>query len=323
MSTSSDVSLGWLRLQAQQRSDLQNNGAITTAEWNGYLSNSYKRLYNLLIAAYGNDYYVAETYQFTTTSSQFYPMPDGTPAFQNTVGSTAAKFYKLMGLDLQYSASPSGWISVRRFEFIERNKYALPNVAVNWNGYSNIRYRPKGNGLFIVPVPTTGQAMQAWYAPAPTNLQFTLASGTTISTPTVTMPDTTGLTAGMNAFSQGVLFPDTTILSVASTSVTLSTNALQTKTSAIISFWDDSTALDGIAGWDEFVIIDSAIKAQLKQENDITGLVLQRNDIVAEIESLAEGRDIGQAQHVSDALSMNGGYGYGNGGFGDGDGLGF
>src|SRR5437868_757552 len=106
MSLSSSVSLGAMRIQAQQRADLENSGAISTPEWNQYLSQSYKELYDLLVAAYGNDYYVAAPYALTITGEQFYDLP--------------SNFYKLLGVDLQYSAAPTGWITLKRFEFIER-----------------------------------------------------------------------------------------------------------------------------------------------------------------------------------------------------------
>lgn len=102
MSTSSQASLGALRLQAQQRTGMENNNAITTSEWNQYASQSYKELYDLLISAYGNDYYVATQYQFNVTSNQQYPLPNGTPTYRNVNGTTAQKFYKLLGVDLQY-----------------------------------------------------------------------------------------------------------------------------------------------------------------------------------------------------------------------------
>lgn len=313
MSTSSDISLGAIRLQARQRADLQGNNAVTDSEFNGYISNSYKELYDMLVGAYGNEYYLAQPYQFTTTNSQTYPLPDGGPSFQ-TNGSTTPKLYKLTGVDLQYSSSPSGWITMKRIEWIERNRMAFPNTQTAWNGYTNLRYRIQGNNLYLAPIPQTGQAIQIWFVPAPTSLQFMLASGTTIATPTVTMPDTTGLVVGMNAHLENVLSPNTTILSVASTSVTLSANALSTNASAIISFWSDSTSLDGISGWEEYVIVDAAIKAQIKQENDITPLLVQKQGLKERIEAMAEGRDIGQAFHVSDALAAGGGYGDGFGG---------
>lgn len=323
MSTSSDISLGALRLQAQQRSDMQNNPAVSTPEWNSYISQSYKELFDMLVAAYGNDYYVANTYQFQTSSSQAIPLPDGTPAFQDTTGATAAKFYKLLGVDLQYSSSPNGWVTLRRFEFIERNRYAYPNTQTNWNGYTNLRYRLQGNNLYVVPIPMSGQTCRLWYVPAPTSLQFLLACGATLASPTLTLSDTTGLTVGMNVACQSYISDQTTISALSSTTVTMSSNALAPNVSAIVSFWNDSTTLDGISGWEEYVIIDAAMKALIKQEQDIQPLLIQKQAMKERIEGMAEGRDIGQAFHVSDALGAGGagdgwGGGFGGGGVGDG-----
>jgi len=325
MSTSSDVSLGSLRIQAKERSDLENNPSVSDAEWNSYLSNSYKRLYNMLIAAYGNDYYVANTYVFNLTNSQNYPLPDGTPNFIDSTGATAQKFYKLLGVDLQYSASPSGWVTMKRFEMISRNRYAYPNTAINFNGYTNLRYRVSGNTLMFMPVPMAGQVIRIFYAPAPTSIQFMLPGYTTASSNVIgSMSDTTGLSIGMNVYSslQGVV-NQSTISQTSTTTVTLSNTALSSQNANIFSFWNDATTFDGISGWEEFVIIDSAIKAQIKQEGDISGLVAERQDMVDEIQSMAEGRDIGQAMHVSDVLGASsysdgyGGYGDGGGGWGD------
>lgn len=322
MSTSSDVSLGSLRIQAQQRADLENNNAVSTPEWNQYLSQSRKRLYNLLVGAYGNDYYFAINYPFTITgSSQFISLPDGTPSFTDANGGIAKKFYKLLGVDLQYSSSPTGYITLKRIEFIERNKYAYPNTAVNWNGYSNLKYRLEGDNLFLVPLPMAGQSGRIWYIPAPTNLQFVLPGWSTVGTSVIgSMSDTTGITIGMNCFSfvPGVLPNNTIVTGVSTTTMTLSNNALAGVNANIFAMWIDSTSVDAIAGWEEFVIIDSAIKAQIKQEGPTQELITQRNDMQAEIEALAEGRDSGQAQHTSDAMSINGWDGFGEGGFGSG-----
>ena len=323
MSTSSDVSLGALRLQARQRADLENNNAVTDAEFNSYISNSYKRLYNMLIAAYGNDYYVANTYQFSLTNSQNYSLPDGTPAFIDSTGATAAKFYKLLGVDLQYSASPSGWVTMKRFELIERNRYAYPNTAINFNGYTNLRYRLSGSTLMFMPVPMAGQTVRIFYAPAPTNLQFMLPAYS-VGTSNVlgSMSDTTGLTIGMNVFLSNVVPSGVTISATSTTTVTMSSNALSSQNANIFSFWNDAATLDGISGWEEFIIIDAAIKAQIKQEGPTAELIGQRQDMVDEIQSMAEGRDIGQAHHVSDVLGASsysdgfGGWGIDGGGWG-------
>lgn len=317
MSTSSYASLGSLRLQAQQRADLVNNLAVQVPEWNNYISQSAKELYDILVAAYGNDYYVATSYQFNLSNSQFYPLPDGSSSFTNSLGSQAAEFYKLLGVDLQYSASPSGWVSLRRLEFIERNKYARPNTQVNWNGYTNLRYRLEGNSIEFIPIPMSGQLARIWYIPTPTSLQFNLPCGTILNTSTLTLTDTTGLQTGMNVY--GTAIPSgTTINSVGTTSVIVSNSISATLTSNIISFWSDSTSVQGISGWEEYIVIDAAIKAQIKQESDFSGLLAQKASMQMRIEGMAEGRDAGQAQHVSDVLGMNGGYGDDGSGLGNG-----
>lgn len=324
MSTSSQVSLGAMRLAAQEASDFENNPSIATETWNQFLSQSYKRLYDMLVAAYGNDYHIATIYQFTTSNAQSYPFPDGSPNFRNVDGNIASKFYKMTGLDLQYSAAPGGWVTLKRFEWIERNKFLNPNTTVNWNGYSNLRYTPHGNALWVAPLPQVGQLLQLHYVPAPINLQFRLPAYSIVNSNVLgSMTDTTGLSVGMNLtanFVQGIIPQGTTITAVGSTTVTLSNNALSTQSPFIFSAWSDATLMEGISGWDQFVIIDAARKGMSKKEFDASDMKQERDAMVMEIQAMAEARDAGQAFHVSDALGANanydddGGWGMGNNG---------
>lgn len=300
---------------------MQNNNAITDAEFNSYITNSRKELFDLLVGAYGNNYYWASFYQFFTTNAQYYPFPDGTATYKDINGNIADKYYKLLGLDLQYSGSPSGWISVQRIEPIERNKYAYPNTATNFVGYTNLKYFPIKDGVWLTPIPQTGQVIQVWYIPAPKSLQYLLSSSITLQQNIVQLSDVTGLTNGMNVYGNGIS-PSTTISSINSTTnqITISTLTTATNPSATLSYWSDATTVDGIAGWEEYVIIDAAIKAKIKRDLDFSGLKQQKDEMRMRIEAMAEGRDVGQASHVSDALSINS---YGTGGFGGyGDGMG-
>ncbi len=309
MSTSSDTTLGFLRIQARQRSDLENNNSVSDAEFNQYVSQSYKRLYAMLVAAYGNDYFVSNYYQFSMTNAQLYPLPDGTPSFTDSTGAIAPKFFKLLEVDLQYSSSPSGYVSMKRFEEIERNKFANPNVAINWNGYTNLRYRISGSNLSVVPIPQAGQVARIKYVPAPTNLQYSLPGYCVAGSGIIgSMTDTTGITSGMNIFSyqQNVLPSNLTVTSVATTSMNISGNALSTNNANIFAMWNDGAVLDGIAGWEEYIVIDAAIKAQLKQDDPAQELMGERQALRLEIEAMAEARDVGQAFHVSDVLGANG-----------------
>lgn len=326
MSTSSQVSLGAMRLAAQEASDFENNPAITTEAWNQFINQSYKRLFDLLVAAYGNEYHMAQAYQFTLSNVQMYALPDGSPNFRSVTGSIAPKFYKATGVDLQYSASPNGWVTIKNFEWIERNKFAYPNTTVNWSGYTNLRYRIQGNNLYIVPVPQVGQLAQLWYVPAPTNLQFRLPGYSVVGSNVIgSLTDTTGLSVGMQItanFTQGIIPQGSLVTAVGSTTVTMSNSALSNQSPFIFSSWNDGTLMEGISGWDQFVIVDAARKAMSKEEFDATDMKQERDAMLAEIQSMAEARDIGQAFHVSDVLGANAWSGYGgDGGWGmDGNG---
>ncbi len=304
MSISSQASLGSLRQQAMEISDNEINAAITTQAWNSFINNSFKRLYDMLVAAYDNNYEFAQTYQFTLGASQFYPLPDGTATYQNSIGGTAAKFYKLLGVDLQYSGSPSGWVTLKRFNFIERNKNAWPNSAINTNGYTNLRYGIQGDNLMFMPVPMSGQQARIFYVPAPTNLQYRLNTNIVGSVSVLTFTDTTGLSVGMNITGNGIA-TGATISAVGSQTIGISTPTIGAYTQSLLSMWDDSSLVEGVSGWEEFIILDAALKAQGKQENDVSVLAAQRQDIVARIEAMAEARDAGQAFHVSDVMGAN------------------
>lgn len=274
MSLSSQASLGAIRIQSIYRSDMQNNPAISTPEWNSYIANSYKELYDILVGAYGNDYYVALPYQFQINGQQFYNLP--------------TDFYKLLGVDLQYSTSPTGWITLKRFEFIDRNKGAYLNSAI-----------------------TVSSLAQAWYIPEPTSLQLMPSCSTTAGSTTIGVSDSTDLVVGMSVFGDGIPL-NTTIVSIntSNNTIVISSAALVTYPVVILQMWIDSTTIDGISGWEEYVIVDAAIKAGIKQENEVTELVRQKNDLKMRIEAMAEGRDAGQAHHVSDAMGVSG-FGYG------------
>ena len=325
MSTSSQVSLGALRLAAIEAADLENNVAVPTETWNQFISQGHKRLWDMLIAAYGNRYHVATTYQFTTNNNvNLYPLPDGSPNYIDSSGNIARKFYKLIGVDLQYSSSPSGWITLKNLEFIERNKFATPNTNTTWVGYTNLRYAMMDNSLYIAPYPSAGQLMQIWYAPAPNNLQYRLPGWCVAGSNVIgSFTDTTGLTTGMNItanYTQGVLPSGTTITAVGSTTVTVSNTALSSQNAFIFSMWSDATLIEGLSGWDQFVIIDAARKAMTKQEFDTSDMKEELNYMISEIQGMAEGRDEGQAFHVSDALGANMWAGDNDDGWGSGQG---
>lgn len=305
--------LGSLRLQAQQRSDKVNSNFVTVPEWNQYITSSYKELYDLLITNYGDEYIVAPPYVFQTSgNSQLYNLPDGLTTIDFVSGLPAAAFYKLIGMDLQVTSSPDSWVTLRKFEFTERNKYWLANQYAIY-GIITLRYRIVGGKLWLTPVPVPVQTLQMWYVPKPTNLQATIACGTTITSPVITTADTSQLAVGMSVadliLAQGatpVVPVGSTILSIVpSTSFTISANCTATTTNYLLAAWSDVTTLDGISGWEEYVVIDAAIKSNLKEETDITGLMAEKAAMMQRIIDSSSNRDASLPSRVTDTQSID------------------
>lgn len=161
------MTLSQLMTAVRQRADMVPSGYtaaltgsnffVTEPELISYINQSYFELYDLLVGAFGNNYYVASPFAITT---------DGT----NYLFALPTDFYKLLGVDLSMSGGTTGtWISLRAFEFAERNRYTMPNFQVVY-GRTNLRYRLNGSNLWLTPMPAAGQSLQLWYIPRMTQL---------------------------------------------------------------------------------------------------------------------------------------------------------
>ena len=168
-----EYSLGQIRLQAQQRADRVNSEFVTMTEWNTYINQSLFELYDLLIGAYDEDYFVASPAQFVTNGNQqLYPLPNGVLSFTDLSNQSfvAPALYKLLGVDLGVNNANNGWVSVKKFNFMDRNKYFYPNTAATIYGVFNLSYRILGNNLELIPTPSSNQPIRLWYIPRMTML---------------------------------------------------------------------------------------------------------------------------------------------------------
>ena len=153
-----DLSLGEVRLMAQQRADRVNSSFVTLPEWNSYINQSRFELYDLLVTVY-EDYFLADPVTFTTDGSEMYPLPNGV----NYSG--AKKFYKLWGVDCGLAPSGNAWVTLNKFDGLERNRYIFPNITSSFAGVFNMRYRVVGNNLWLIPTPASGQFIRIRYIP--------------------------------------------------------------------------------------------------------------------------------------------------------------
>ncbi len=82
-------------------------------------------------------------------------------------GEPAQAFYKMAGVDLAVNTSTvnPAWVTLKKFNFIDRNKYVYPNSTSTIYGVYNQAYRIMGQQLDFIPVPAGNQTIRMWYAP--------------------------------------------------------------------------------------------------------------------------------------------------------------
>jgi len=214
--TVGQVQLSDLRTQAKQRADMVNSSFVTDPEWNTYISSAYKELYDLLVGAYGNDYYATfGSTQLTDGVSTTYALP--------------VDFYKSLGVDQLLAGR---WTNVPPFSVTERNRVSA----------------------------FAGQ-------PAPAGIPFRL-----------------------------IYIPRPVALA------------------------NDTDVVDGVSGWEDYIVVRAAAKALTKEESDVSVLANELTLLQQRIESMAENRDAGNPPCGVDALRANGmgpSIGYGQYGVGD------
>jgi hypothetical protein len=168
----SEMSLYELRLRSQQTADRVNSQFVTMTEWNAFIRLAIYELYDLLITSYEDIF--SDKYVFVNTNGtvQNYPLPDGVTnylggTYPNASGATvpANALYKLVGVDLGINTSNNAWVTLLRYDFIQRNKYVYPNSTSTIYGVYNMRYRLMGKNINIIPTPAGNQQLRLWYAP--------------------------------------------------------------------------------------------------------------------------------------------------------------
>lgn len=165
--TAGKATLGSLRLSAQQRADRVNSNFVELPEWNYFINQAAFELYDLLTTVF-EDYYVAQPAYFTTNGTTYqFPLPDGVLSFTNAAGQSyvAPPFYKLLGVDLGLNNAPNGFVTVKKFNFINRNQYVFPNTSSTIYGVFNLQYRLLGDTIEFIPVPSASQPIRIWYIP--------------------------------------------------------------------------------------------------------------------------------------------------------------
>ena len=157
------MNLGYIRYLSKLRADKLNSNFLTIDEWNSNINQSIFQLYDVLVTKFGDDFFLAPPLTFQTTGAYSYPLPDGSNYPINGVNSPA--MYKLVGVDCGVAVGNNAWVTLPRFNWIDRNKFIYPQLTANALGVFNLSYRQMGNVLYFIPRPTAGQYIQIWYVP--------------------------------------------------------------------------------------------------------------------------------------------------------------
>ncbi len=149
------VTLQQLLDRTRQRADQVNSGFVTDSEITNWI-NVYKREYeDLLVRTFGADYSATSATFSATAGTENY----------NLSALTAGTFYKLQGLDVTDSSSPTGWRDVKAFNFHDRNRTTMSGNVLSTQSNGDVRYRVWGPSLTLRPVPTGTLAMKLWWTP--------------------------------------------------------------------------------------------------------------------------------------------------------------
>lgn len=144
------ITLEELMTESRQRADKEGSGFIQNSELIKYINKSATKLYDLLVGAYGNDYYAETSALPTVFNQQYYDLP--------------ANFYKLIGID--YMIGPQEALTLKPYQFNERNRF---RIGTFWNaitGAAGPRYHITKNQISFLPIPDGAYNLELHYVPA-------------------------------------------------------------------------------------------------------------------------------------------------------------
>lgn len=279
--------------RVRQAADMINTQFVSDVEIIDWLNVGMSELHDLLVTEF-EDYYES-VYTFDTVVGQEdYSLPDD--------------FYKLKGVDVQEDGNS---YTLGRYMNRERNRF---QSDVYGQAYWAKRYvyRLVGNVVRLQPTPQTVETLTAYYVPsyfpfsrATTQVLFTgtIAEGSNVITAT-SVPATTiplGALLGSLVLTEPGKLPFVTVNSGAPNTLSLASTAIASGSPANFLVLTSTSVDQRIPqGWEEYGVLDAAIKAVVKEESDPSALMAQKAQLMARIRGAAADRDSGEPARVVD-----------------------
>lgn len=287
-----------LILQVRERLDIVGSQNPPDSAILNMLNQAVKRYYDLIVEAYGNDYYFNQTTITTVNNQQYYSLP--------------LDFYKIRFCDLIVGAAGNQKVPMLPFPEELRDSYGF------------------GSPMFI----QSGQQIQVTYTPrAPTLLQYAqlqvlTADGVDYLTLTAQQPGLTGTKTQIVIATGGPAGTATASASGLVVTITIGTGATANQVIAAIQSNAGAFSLvsasasqpadlmvqsvlaatnlggnvqyDFVNGWERLVIADVCAQVAARLDLDPTPFLQEKAELKAEIGQIAQTRDSGHAMEVKD-----------------------
>jgi hypothetical protein len=295
------VTLKTMISTVRHRADIVTSQFIDDPELTGYLNDSATELWDLLVAAYGEEYQTASAV-LTTTGAGTIPLP--------------SDFLKSEGPEVAASAGGAPR-SLKRIPWSDRNK-----MISNWTGQL-AAYCIRGPDIWLFPSPPAGQQVTIYYVPrapvlastasvviaapvqgtdhfyingvdvtlgaaASTAAAFATAIGLAITNDTPN-DATWGLTTGTVTNPDGTVTLTITLPDAGMVVTWYGTNPLHFRTSS----YRVANMLDGVDGWSEYVVLDAIIKCKAKDDEDSGTEERAKEAMLQRIKAASANRDAG------------------------------
>lgn len=219
-----------LREEVRQRADMVNSDFVTDAEINRYLNESISELYDMLISAKGQEWYIKSIDFSTVAGVSDYDILE------------TDNFYLLLGVDAHPDTTNA--TPLRPYMLDERHDVTDLHNLARAGEIPLMRYRLSGT------VDTTTGVYKH-------RISFSPTPGAVVPIRLLCIPHAPELD-------------------------------------------NDTDVWDGFNGWEEYVVVDSAIKCLEKEESSTVALERRKERLIGRIEGLASAHDDGFPERVTD-----------------------
>jgi hypothetical protein len=304
-----------------------NSAFVTDFDVDLAILQSCAQLYDEMCAT-GEDYFIKYV-DITAPNGGFFDFA----SWHASDGYHATDVYQVRGVDAVYGDNVV--VNLPRFNWEERNIYAAAPTLVPY--YPVVAYRVMQNpttgldAIELIPNNSNGMSkLRVWYYPNPKNSAYTATITNPKGSPVAVITPGTyynvNVNGGSGAGMQATVVVDATgsIQSVDVTSYTsgytnpftyeFNNNAIYSGSPKVqLVGTMTPCSIDGRAGWEEWVVVDAAVKLLTKEESDTSQLEREAARIWSRIMKNMANRDAGQSKRITDVSFNMGAWPYASG----------